>query len=867
MAAVLLRRSVAAAAIATFATALVPTAVSFLAPTAAGAATAAPKMDDTASAPAQNGSLANGGENITAVFDQEITGTSGKSGTTCKDTSGASQCAFILYEVNADGSRGVRLPGETTFDTSGNPITGVQDTVIFNPDFALIGGNSYEALVQVFGVDADGKKVPAAVTNLDYKVFITAQKPFNMSAPQYANTQNAAAFPLSGFAPSGFTVTVNVENPNGDPTGQSDASGSTVVEACPSAPLCPWTATVDLSGSEWPSSPTTQIDWTANEQDANGTPSAGIESTASQQTPKATFLIDKTPPDVPSSTPASGPTLTQDPSQHTASVNVNAQEADNANNSDVNSYLITVSDASDNKVTQTFPSSGNDLPAKTIDVTTLDDGQLTVLIQAVDTHGNVSSDSCSSFPPGQPCSKYSGSGLVKSVGLVPNLGTSILTSSSGDTTFSEAQQGKAVRSLTKVTVGFTQTIKEAFSDCCTSSGPVTNHSSMCIATPNGNCLLSAAPTVADDHKSISMKVGSKLDDGTYAVRVHTYSQSNCKDRTPADYAQPGGPPACESYGDLVRLPGTGDPGTVFTFKIDSTKPTVAITTFPKKVTAKNQKHVNISGTVSKTVSQLQLFISSSGGTSRLLYNATITPRANPSDPTADWASGPLDISSLPDGKLTIKAVAKNSNGTTARDTVHAEMAAHASHLTAAVNHSRTVAGKQLKVTGVLTDENHDPIANAVIKVRPRFSPGHFGKAVAAVADSNGGYTAKVVAKRNATYVAKYDGSPQHDGVKNDTKRVLVHYAVTITSPDFGDSVGSSVTVRGKVFPNHKGAMVTIYRHTSSGNVVVGKDRLNKHSKFSAHVVLPPGKVVIFAKVTKSSHNLAGKSKRLTLHVS
>jgi len=426
-----------------------------------------------------------------------------------------------------------------------------------------------------------------------------------------------------------------------------------------------------------------------------------------------------------------------------------------------------------------------------------------------------------------------------------------------------------VQPPTKVTVGFTQTIKESFDDCCTSSGPTTNHSSMCIATPNGNCILSAAPTVASDHKSISMKVASKLQDGDYAVRVHTYSQSNCPDRTPAGYAANGGKaPPCESYNDLVRLPGTGVPGTVFTFTVDSTKPTVAITQFTHPVTAKNQKSVNISGTVSKTASTVQLIIRSSGGTNKLLYNAAITQPADPNAQQATWAAGPLDLSSLPDGTLTIKATAKKSNGTSAHDTVHAKMAAHRSHLTAAVSKSRPVAGRQIKVTGVLSDEANNPIGNAEVTVRPRFSPGHFGKAVTVVTDSStGSYSATVTAKRNATYVVKYQGSPQHDGVTATTKRVLVHYGVTITSPGFGDHVSSPVTVKGKVFPNHKGAVVTIFRHTSSGNTVVGKATLDKHSRFTAHVVLPAGKDVIFASVKKSSHNLGGKSKRLTLHVS
>jgi hypothetical protein len=265
---------------------------------------------------------------------------------------------------------------------------------------------------------------------------------------------------------------------------------------------------------------------------------------------------------------------------------------------------------------------------------------------------------------------------------------------------------------------------------------------------------------------------------------------------------------------------------------------------------------------------VQLIVSSSGGNSKLLYNATITQPSNSSDQNATWAAGPLDISSLPDGTLTIKATAKKTNGTSATDTVHAQMKAHASHLTAAVSRSRATAGKQLKVTGVLSDEANKPIANADVTVRPRYSPGHFGKAVTVVTDSSsGGYTARVTAKRNATYVVKYAGSPQHDGVTATTKRVLVHYAVTITSPNFGAHVGSPVTVKGKVAPKHKGAVVTIYRHTSSGNTVVGTARLNKHSRFTAHVVLPAGKDVIYAAVKKGSHNLGGKSKRLTLHVS
>jgi hypothetical protein len=861
-----LRRTVATAALAGLATALAPVAVSLVAPSAAVAATAAPAIDKTKSAPAPNGSLTTTGDNVTAVFDQQITGQDGKSSDTCKDTSGASQCAFVLYEVNADGSRGLRLPGATSFESSGNPVTGVQDTVAFNPDFSLVNGDAYEAVVHVFGVDSSGKKVAGAVSDADYKVFINTTAPYALSAPAFANTQNNTAFPLSGYAPSGFTVSVDVENPN-DPTGQTDATGSTFVEPCASAPLCPWTVPVDISSNQGYPSSATNVDWTATEQDANGNPSSGFSSTASAQSPKATFTIDYSAPDIPSSSPA--PSLAQDASQHTASVSVNGQEADNANNADVASYLITVSDPSANKVTQTFPSQGNDLPAHTVDVTTLDDGQLTVLIQAVDSHGNVSSASCASFPPGSPCSKYSGSNLVKNVGLAPNLGTSLLTSSGGDTTFSEAQQGQAVQSPTTVTVGFTQTIKESFQDCCTSSGPVTNHSSMCIATPNGNCIQSATPTVASDKKSISMKLASKLQDGSYAVKVHTYSQSNCPDRTPATYAANGGKaPNCENYNDSVRIPGTGVPGTAFTFTVDTSKPTISIDSYTHPVTATNEKSAAFSGTVSKSVSSVQLLIKSSGsGTARLLFNAAVTQPTSSADPNATWAVGPADLSALPDGTLTIKATAKESNGLTGIKTVHATMRAHRAVLSERIDKHKVTDGHAVKISGHLSDEAGAAISGENVTVKPKFGSGHSGRPVTAITDAGGAYSVTIHPQHNATFYATYAGSPQHDAVTVHTASALVRFAVKIASPKQGAHVSSPVLVKGSVGPHHKGATVTFYRHTAGGNVVIGHAKLNKKSHFGAKLVLTPGTNKVFATVKKTSGNAAGKSSTRTLHVS
>src|SRR5206468_10486943 len=115
--------------------------------------------------------------------------------------------------------------------------------------------------------------------------------------------------------------------------------------------------------------------------------------------------------------------------------------------------------------------------------------------------------------------------------------------------------------------------------------------------------------------------------------------------------------------------------------------------------------------------------------------------------------------------------------------------------------------------------------------------------------------------------AIYGGSPQHDGVTVHTASVLARFAVSITSPKSGAHTSTPVTVAGNVKPNHRGATVTFYRHTSSGNVVVGHAKLNKKSHFSAHLVLPPGTDSIFASVKGTKANVGGKSRLIKLHVS
>jgi hypothetical protein len=799
-----------------------------------------PVLDPANSVPVPNGALTGGGEDIVAAFDE---------GVACDTNTFHPNGAFKLFEVNADGSRGVQLGGSISCPS--NPIQGSDGTVDFNPAANLSQGR-YEAVLFVNGVDSQGNANPKAIGTADYSVFINNTPPFNLNIPvpkypdstgatrPYANTSNNTAFPFSGVAAPGLTVTVDVTDPK-DPNPLTNTyEGSATVEPCASAPACPWTVPVDISDNATPmgfTSPQNNIDWTASIKDANGQPSSN-PPTSHAKDQGATFDVDFSAPPAVSTNPA--PAISSD----SKTVTVNATDTA----TDVVSYLITITDPEGNKITPSFPAQNHNLPPTPVDVTALDDGQLNIIIQAVDNVGNVSPAQSTPFH------------VTKNVGLEPNLGTSVLSANGTDITFFEAEN-QSVQSPDKVTVGFTQAIKQSVQDQ-TKVPPATNDSSMCVASQNGNCLVSDKATVADDGHSISMPVKNPLTDGTYQIRVTTYSAGNCPTKTVQNMQNY----KCESFSGVVTDPNTGLP---FQFRVDSTKPSIAITAFPNPVTAQNEHSVTISGTVSKTASSVQLIISSSGNSSQklLINNVAITQPGNSSDPNATWAASGVDLSSLPDGTLTIKATAKKTNGTSATATAHAKMQAHLSKLTEIASRHTITAGQAVKIGGHLSDENGAAITAADITIRPKFASGHFGKKTTVATDGSGNYSATIVPKHSATYYTTYQGSPEHDGATANTAHVGVKYAVRIGSPHFGAHVSSPVTVSGSVKPAHAGAIVTIFRHTASGNTVVGKARLNKQSRFSAKVVLPSGTNKIYASVKKTKANQAGKSKMLTLHVS
>lgn len=842
MAATLLRRKSATAALAVSAIVAAPLAVSALAPTAALAASA-PQLDASKSSPPPNGTLSSdkvvSSSDVLATFDQAITGGTGESDGKCVDTT---KCAVVLYELNADGSRGLRVPGSVSIVTSSKlpsgqrDPSGTKDTADFTPRFGLRNGNTYDAIVQVTSTTT-----PALPTSLEYKVYVSDAAPGQLSAPKWANLNNQKAFPFTGVAPPGMEVDVDVVSPD-DPSGsgQFDSTGSASVPVCGTL-LCPWTVKIDLSmafANGHYDATQDQIKWSASTSDG--------QNSSDQSADGPNFGYDNSSVSKPSNSTATPATVT-------TTVTVSASGP-----AGTPSYQVTITDVAGNKVQNVYQANpAGTLPPTAIDVTTLDDGTLTIDFQAMNQYGSTSPTGCGLPNPMPPCGAQQT--VNKTGSLMPNLGTSLLSSDNGDITFTAAQS-QSVPSPSKVIVGFTQTIKESHSDCCTFSGPKTDHSFVCVATTNGNCVDGGQPTVGSDNRSLIWKLAHPLASGTYTVQAKTYSKSNCDDITPQNAANP---PDCESFGDTVRIPGTAAPGTPFTFTVDTSPPVVTISSITNPINASNEHGVSAAGTASKGVSTVQVLYTSSGKSpAKLAVNASVT---QPSDPngTATWSAGPSDLSTFPDGPVTVKVTAKKSSGVQGSVTKTIQMQAHITSMSEFTDHATVVAGHAIHITGHLSDENGDPIANATISIAPRFTNGKLGHAATAVTNSGGAYSQTFVPSFTATYVATYKGAPEHDPVTVKTARTRVRAAVSLS----GQATQSSpVTVTGHVSPNKAHKTIAIFEVTSSGKKQVGKARLNSSSHFTAHLSLPAGKVKLYAMIDSTSGNLSGQSHILVINV-
>ena len=864
---------------------------------AAAAATPPPAFQPTSSTPIAQGAVMYGNDAITATFDQPVTGSAN---------------SMRVYERNADGTRGYRLPGSVAFSCS--TISGPGKSVTWTPSSTLVNGD-YEVVVAATGTksssDCTADTSRPATADYDYFVVGTV-KPTGLSATNPVNNQNVKAAAFNGTLAPGLSVKVTVPDSRAGGSGVNAASGSTVVPACGSS-ACPWTVKLDLSNL-----PDGQLAWTAQATDSVQT----SKSTAAVAGPA--FTKDTSAPSAPTF-PSGSPSL----AAKSVSLTV-PQATDSA--SDLASFLITVSDPDGHSISNSVPASGQNMPAQTVDVSSLDDGTLTVAVQAVDKSGNISSPCCS-----DQFGQQSTPTVTKSTGLLPNLTASTVSTPAGDTSLAEAAT-HGVQTPKSIDVEFTQPIKDSYTNVNDASPSNTNgtHSwNAELTTPDGNTLMSLDMAKSSTGRGavLTAPKGSAFPTaGAFGIRITVFSQNLCPNVTTI-----GAQDNCQSFSDQVRT-GAQNTGPNLQITVDNVPPTIAFDA-TNPITADNLQTASLSGTVDSDVSAVQLTLTSSNAPSRPRVASLQTSTANG---TTTFAQSPLPLSGMVDGTLTIVAKATDAAGNTS--TVSKDIVLDALALTlvpgdgkllatwtkpalvngeapnytlyfrdqsvpnATVQSVSPASTATSQVIGGLTN-GHDygivltasdsvgdgPIAvgdavprgaarlsfaapsrltygtttilkgrlthgsagisHATITITP-FYGSKAAKALQVTTDSTGAYALRARPLKTVTYVATFAGNSAY-APASAKRRVGLRVNIRITKV-------SGSKLYGAVAPNMHGRTVTIYERVGKKNKKIGTARLSSKSTWTFRHTWPHGKHYVFAGFATQNAYYGNNSSKVTI---
>jgi hypothetical protein len=561
--------------------------------------------------PAVDGSIADGTEAFTAKFTDPD-----HSGEIFPDST---KSTWTLYDF-INGQRGNEVPGAVTFsksDPTPAPLGSPTDTM--TKAHPALAPGLYEMVLHADGVDDNSADNPGAHANLDYLFWVTNAAPANLTSPAIANNQNSTAVPFTGTAAPGLTITVTATDSSAGPT---TVSGTVVVPSCANAPDCPWAKTLNFSGLAQGT-----VTWTAQGGDPAG------KNTPSASGPSIRF--DTTAPPAPS--------VTATLAVGSTTLHVSATETA----TDVANFTVTVSDVGN--VHQvgpfTYPATNNtSLPTQSIDVSSLDDGNLTVSVKATDTAGNVGAAASPT--------------VKKVIGVKPDFANSFLTILSDPVSFPTAES-HAVRPPQSLTVFFTEPIKQSWHEA--PSSPVANDgavhsppSSICVKDVNNFCI-NGPSVVSSDGNSMTTTFSSQqpLTDGSYSVSVVAWPKNWCKDLQYNAVTPDTQNAECVAYNDAVKDTNNQP----FSFAVDGSKPVGTTVSLPSKIDATGLTTVGITGQAEPGSTVMVTVNSSGGGT--LIANPGGTPVPAGEDGTWSMVS---NFAGLSDGTLSVKAVATDAAG-------------------------------------------------------------------------------------------------------------------------------------------------------------------------------------------------------------
>lgn len=210
---------------------------------------------------------------------------------------------------------------------------------------------------------------------------------------------------------------------------------------------------------------------------------------------------------------------------------------------------------------------------------------------------------------------------------------------------------------------------------------------------------------------------------------------------------------------------------------------------------------------------------------------------------------------------TFAVTASNSRGQSAAITTPAVTPRFATVLSLTGSPSPVVAGSPLRMTGSLKRKaSGAPLVGFRVSVKAVYDNGT-SKVLGTVATNTSGvWVLTTTPTQNANYVASYAGRPQ-DAPTSVTRRILARTKVTLSAPSGG--ARTAVVMSGSTSPNKRGAVVSVYRVVNGAESLVARATVSSTGAYRVSKVLARGTYVLVARIGATSGNTSGISPRVT----